>query len=122
MTPTDSVLVTGSTVVTMIVGLAIPTLLALVTRASIAATVKTLVTLALTAVSGVVASIVTWPSTGSGWLHLLLNVIMTFLAAAAADPTLFRRTVTVGYIADIHNATDKHFGVGKYDPALELHT
>jgi uncharacterized membrane protein len=122
MTPNSNVLLTGSTVVTMIVGLAIPALLALVTRASIPARAKVLVTLALTAISGVVASVVTWPSSGSGWLHLLLNVILTFVAAAAADPTLFRRSATASYIADIHNATDRHFGVGKYDPTLELHT
>jgi predicted membrane-bound spermidine synthase len=114
------VLVTTSTVITMVVGTLIPAAIALVTRATVSAKVKTIVTLALTAISGAVATIVTWPSTSSGWTQLVLNILMTFATAASADPSLWGKSATVSYLAGIHKRTDRHFGIGHYDPALQL--
>lgn len=112
-------LVTTSTVVTMIVGTLIPAALALLTRASVPAKAKTIVTLLLTAASGVVASIVTWPSGSAGWWHLVLNVLLTFAAAAAADPSLWGPVKAKTYVASLHTGTDRHFGIGQYEPALQ---
>jgi hypothetical protein len=96
MTSSPAVLVSTATVVTMIVGTLIPT-----------------------AVSGVVAGIVAWPSTGPGWEQLVLNVLMTFATAASADPSLWRGQVKADtYVATIHTKTDKFFGVGQYDEDL----
>jgi hypothetical protein len=114
------VLITTATVITMIVGTAIPAAIAFVTRASLPAKVKTVLTLLLTAVSGAVATIVTWPSTGSAWTQLVLNILMTFATAAAADPSLWGKVTGATYIARIHNKTDRHFGFGRYDPTLQL--
>jgi hypothetical protein len=114
------VLVTTSTVITMVIGTVIPAVLAFVTRASLPAKIKIAATLFLTAASGVAASIVTWPSTGSGWTQLVLNVLMTFATAAAADPSLWTKVQPANYIANIHNRTDRHFGIGQYDPTLQL--
>lgn len=116
----DVALVTTSTVVTMIVGTALPAVVAFVTRASLPARVKTGLTLLLTAASGVVASVVSWPTSGAGWWHLVLNVLMTFATAAAADPSLWGRPVTPSYVVRIHRATDRRFGIGRYDPSLVL--
>lgn len=112
--------ITTATVITMIVGTVIPAALAVITRASIPAKAKTVVTLLLTAISGAVATIVTWPSTGNGWLQLVLNVLLTFATAASADPSLWGKVTATTYIAGIHNKTDRHFGIGRYDPTLQL--
>lgn len=116
----DPGLVLPATVVTMVVGTLIPAAIALITRASLPSKAKTILTLFLTAVSGVVATIITWPTGGSGWWHLVLNVLMTFATAASADPSLWRGQVKAGtYIATIHSDTDKHFGIGSsYEPDL----
>lgn len=112
--------ITTATAVTLIVGTLIPAAVALVTRASIPAKAKTVVTLLLTAISGVVATIVSWPSSGSGWWQLVINVLLTFATAASADPSLWRGQVKADtYIAALHTKSDKYFGAGQYDPALE---
>lgn len=114
-------LVTTATVITMIVGTVIPAVLAFVTRATLPAKIKTVLTLFLVAVSGVVATIVTWPTNSAGWWHLVLNVLMTFATTAAADPSLFGPLRSGTYVARIHNDTDKHFGLfTRYDPTLLL--
>jgi hypothetical protein len=115
-----AVLVTTSTVITMIVGTLIPAVIAVVTRASLPARAKTVLSLLLVSVSGVVASIVSWPTAGAGWWHLVLNVLMTFATAAAADPSLWGRPVAPSYVVGIHRRTDRYFGIGQYDPNLAL--
>ncbi len=112
--------VTTSTIVTMIVGTLIPAAIAFVTRASLPAKVKTGLSLLLVALSGVVATVVTWPTTSSGWWHLVLNVLMTFATAAAADPSLWGKPVTSSYVVTLHARTDRRFGIGHYDPTLQL--
>lgn len=112
-----TIALSAGTVITGLVGLAVPALIALVTRASLPAKGKVLLTLLLTTISGAVTSIVTWPTTSSGWWLLVWNILLTFLAAAAADVAAW---IPSGASKLLHAKTDKRFGIGKYDPTLQL--
>ena len=105
------------TVVTMLVGLAVPALIAAITRASLPAKGKVLLTLLLTTISAAVTSVITWPTTSNGWWQLVANILFTFLAAASADVAGW---IPTGASKRIHADTDKHFGIGRYDPSLQL--
>ena len=117
MSATTTVLVNGSTVVAMLIGIVVPAITSFITRASLPQPAKAALTLLMTSIAAVAVSVVTWPTTGSAWLHLLLNVLMTFLAAAAADKKLWGE---LGLSKEIHQVTDRHFGIGTYDPNLTL--
>lgn len=76
---------TPSTLITMVVGLLIPALVALVTKESLPARAKVLIVLLLTTASGVLSGIESAPpSSLSGWEHVVLNILMTYVSAAAA--------------------------------------
>lgn len=108
---------TGGAVLAMIVGVVIPAAVALVTRESLPPWVKEALLLLLSTATGVVTAVVTSPPTTlSGWEHLALNVLVAFVAAEASD--LAQRKT--GTVTAIHAATDRHFGLGRYDPTLQL--
>jgi hypothetical protein len=70
----------------MLLGLVFPALIALVTKESLPPHTKVLILLLLTTISGVLSSLLgSVPTTLAGWEHVALNILMTFLAAAAAD-------------------------------------
>lgn len=109
---------TLSTLLSLLVGLGIPALVAFITRESLPEKVKALILLFLSTASGLISALVTNPPTGwSTWEHILLNIVLTYVAAAAS---LVATWVPIGANKAIHAATDKHFGIGKYDPALQL--
>lgn len=75
-----------STIVTMFIGTMIPLIIALITKQRLNAKFKVLLTLFFTTISGVLTSLLgAYPTSLTGWEHVLLNVLMTYLAAAGAD-------------------------------------
>lgn len=100
---------TLSTIITMLVGLGLPALIALVTKEALPDHLKVLILLALSTASGVVSSLAgSVPSTLSGWGHIALNILMTFLAGAAADVAAWKPSGALHAIA----ARTADFGIG----------
>ena len=100
---------TTSTIVTMLVGLLIPLLVALVTKARLSAPWKVLISLLLTTASGVVSSQVgASPPSLSGWGHIALQIVMTYLASAVS----YLATWKPSGVADSINRVTKDFGLG----------
>lgn len=112
-----TIALSAGTLITMAVGVLIPPLIALVTRAAWPEKFKVLLTLLLTTISAAVTSVVVWPTTGNGWWQLGINIVFTFLAAAAADVAGW---IPSGVSKVLHAKTDRHFGLGRYDPTLQL--
>lgn len=100
---------TTSTIVTMLIGLGIPLLVALVTKARLSAPWKVLISLLLTTASGVVASQVgASPPSLSGWAHIALQILMTYLSAAVS----YLATWKPSGVAEKLNRSTKDFGFG----------
>ena len=77
---------TTSTIVTMLVGLLIPLFVALITKAKLSEPWKALIILFFSTVSGVIASQVgPTPTSLSGWGHVALSILMTYVSAAATS-------------------------------------
>lgn len=99
-----------TTLVTLAIGLFIPAVTAVVTKDGLAPWAKQAVLLGLSAVSGVLSSIVgAVPTTWAQWSGVLLNIALTWLAALAASASTWAET---GGVAKIHKATAR-FGIGK---------
>lgn len=106
-----------TTLVTLAVGLFLPTLAALVTRETLPEWGKQAVLLFLSTATGVLSSIVgAVPTTVSGWVAVLLNIGVTYVAALATQVNTWEKTQTT---ARIHRATDRLIGLGK-KPAAGL--
>lgn len=93
----------------MLVGLLIPLLIAFVTKARLGQPWKALIVLFFSTVAGVIASQVgPVPASLSGWGHVMLSVIMTYLAAAVSYMATWKPT---GVSTKINEAT-ADFGIG----------
>jgi hypothetical protein len=100
--------VTLSTIISMMVGLVVPMAIVVLTKATMPAHVRVLVVLFLTTLSGVLSSLLgAVPTTLSAWEHVLLNMLMTYLSAAAADWASWR----TGTATRVARATAR-FGIG----------
>lgn len=100
---------TLSTVITMLVGLGIPLLVALITKARLGAPWKVLISLFLTTASGIIASqIGESTSTLSGWGHIALSILMTYLTAAVS----YLATWKPSGVAEKLNSSTERFGIG----------
>jgi len=98
----------------MIIGVAIPLLVALVSRQKLNATVKALLLLLFSTIAGTVTSVLgTLPTTLSGWEHALLNILMTYIAAAGSYLATWK---PAGTTAAISRAT-ANFGIGPHQAA-----
>lgn len=107
---------TLSTLITMLIGVGIPAIIALITKQRLNAKVKVLLTLFFTTVSGVLTSLLgAVPNSLTAWEHVLLNILMTYLAAAAADVAGW---IPTGAKKAIEDGT-RDFGIGpKTDPVI----
>jgi hypothetical protein len=108
----------ASTLITLFIGFVIPLATAAVTKWGVPKWLKALVTLFLSTVTGVATGLATHaPANLSQWEHVLLNIGVTFIAAAAADFQAwdpFKTTAAIG------RATPK-FGFGTPVPAPGAH-
>jgi hypothetical protein len=96
----------ASTLITMIVGLVIPALVVLVTKESMPPRVRALLTLFLTTTAGVLTGLASSPpSTLSQWEHVAVNIVLTWVAAAAAEVA-----GTHGGASSLHAWLDRRFG------------
>ena len=96
---------TVSTFVSMLVGLGIPALVALITREALPAKVKALLLLLLSTATGILSGLVTNPpQSWSTWEHVLLNIVLTYVAAAAS---LIAGWIPTGANKAIERATDR---------------
>lgn len=101
---------TPSTILTMLIGLGLPLLVALVTKDVAPAWVKVGLLALLSAISGAVTSLAgTLPTTLTGWQHLALNILMTFAMAVAADIGAWKPAGTTPAIT----RKTSHFGLGR---------
>jgi hypothetical protein len=99
----------ASTVVTMLIGLGIPALIAFVTKESLNAHAKVLLLLFLTTVSGALtAAVGNLPPDLNAWEHVAFNIFITFAAAGIADVSGWTPS---GAKAAIHRASSS-FGLG----------
>lgn len=104
---------TLSTIVAMVISLGIPLLVTLVTKTALSAPWKQLILLFFTTVTGVVTSLLgTLPTSLNGWEHLLLNVLMAYLAAAVAYLISWKPTGVI----DALSRSTKDFGIGPSNP------
>lgn len=98
-----------STIITMLIGLLLPMLITLVTKERLPAHIKVLILLLLSTVSGVTSSLVgSVPVTLTGWGHVALNILMTFVAAAAAQIAAWEPS---GALKAVEGRTAK-YGIG----------
>lgn len=101
---------TISTIISMLIGVGIPLLVAFVTKETLPDRIKVLILLFLSTASGVVSSLVgAVPTTLSGWGHVALNILMTFLAAAAAEVAAWKPLGTTAAVARL----SARFGLGR---------
>jgi hypothetical protein len=108
---TNTVLLT--TLVSLLVGMVLPALTAVVTKEHLPAWIKQAVLLLLATVTGVLTSLIgAVPTTVSGWLAVLTNIALTFVAALAAQFGLWEHT---GAGPAITRATAR-FGIGPKPP------
>jgi hypothetical protein len=103
-------MVTASTIVAMLIGFVLPALAALVTKETLPKPAKVLILLFLSTATGVLTSVLgSLPTTGDGWWHLFLNILMAFAVAASSDQGVWEKS---GATARIHNSTDRFLGIG----------
>jgi len=106
--------VTISTIVSMAIGIGIPALAAVITKAGLSPKLKVLVLLFLSTVVGVVSAVIAeLPTTANGWWHLLLTVLMTYATAAVSQ---VQGWIPSGATKAIHRATDPYIGIGPAAP------
>jgi hypothetical protein len=99
--------------ITALVGLVIPALVALVTKEALPTKVKALLLLLFSTASGVVAGLAaTPPHSWTEWQAVLVSILVTFVSAAASDVAAWRPT---GGTAAVTRATER-FGFGPRSP------
>jgi hypothetical protein len=97
----------ASTLLTMLVGVGLPLLVAAVTKESLSVRSKTLILAFLSAVSGILTGIIGHVPVGlNAWEGVGLDILLTFVTAAAADikaweptgvtPAVARKTARFG--------------------------
>jgi hypothetical protein len=102
--------VTTSTIIAMLVGLGIPAVVALVTKETLPLHLKALLTLFLTTAAGVLSGIASSPPSNlSEWEHVVVNIVLAYMSAAAATIGTWAPT---GLLIRISRATQR-FGIGK---------
>lgn len=108
---------TTSTILTMFVGLVLPALIALITKETIPDHIKVLFLLLLSTASGVLSSLVgAVPRSLGEWGHVALNILMTYVASAAADIAGWKPS---GATKAISRAT-ANIGIGPAPPSTEV--
>ncbi len=109
---------TAGTILSMLIAIVVPALVAIVTRASLPPWAHQALLTLFATITGVVSAVVTSPPTNlSGWEHLVLNIVVAFVAAEASSYAQEKAQATKA----LHHATDHlRFGIGKYDPTLDL--
>lgn len=97
-----------TTLVTLVVGMLLPALVAVVTKAQLPVWLRQAVLALLAAVTGVLSSIVgAVPSTTAGWVAVLINIAVAFVGALSTQVSTWEQS---GGLARIHRATAS-FGV-----------
>lgn len=100
---------TNATIISMLIGLGLPLLVALVTREVAPQWLKVGVLALLSAISGTLTALNGQdPTTLQGWEHVALNILMTFAMAIAADVGAWKKVGTTDAIAK----GTARFGIG----------
>jgi hypothetical protein len=92
-----------------LVGVAIPAVVAFITKEALPEAVKALILLFLSTATGILSALASTPPAGwAQWQHVLISIVVTFVAAAASQYAAWKPTGAHAVIAK----ASAGFGIG----------